>query len=112
MATIERTQSKANMLQEAATDVREKVEGAASSASHMLDDTTTSVGRGMESAASSLASRVDRAAEGVATAGRYLQTTKPDAMGRDVTDWVRGHPMVSLSVGFGIGLLIGRALSR
>jgi ElaB/YqjD/DUF883 family membrane-anchored ribosome-binding protein len=99
-------------LTEASSEVRNKMRSAAGAANEYVDTATTTVGRGMETAADVLAQRVDTAADGIARAGRYLQHSDPQAMGRDITDWVRAHPAVSLGVGFGVGLLIGRALSR
>lgn len=99
-------------LSEAGDEVKNRARMAMGNATEYVDTATTSVGRGMESAASAIAQRVDSAADGVARAGRYLQQSDPEAMGRDITDWVREHPGVSLGVGFGIGLLIGRALKR
>ncbi|HMI90715.1 MAG TPA: hypothetical protein VK509_05095 [Polyangiales bacterium] len=101
-----------NKLSEASNEVKNKVRNAAGAANEYVDTATTTMGRGMESAAGAIAQRVDTAADGVARAGRYLQQSDPSAMGRDITDWVREHPAVSLGVGFGVGLLIGRALSR
>jgi ElaB/YqjD/DUF883 family membrane-anchored ribosome-binding protein len=99
-------------LNEASMEVKSKMRDAAGAAGEYVDNATTTVGRGMESAAGALAQRVDTATDGIARAGRYLQHSDPQAMGRDLTDWVRAHPAVSLGVGFGVGLLIGRALSR
>ena len=48
----------------------------------------------------------------MAKAGRYLQDADPKRMGRDLTQLVKDHPTVSLAAGFGLGLLIGRAISR
>ena len=101
-----------NKLSEAGSEMKSKVRSAVGTAGEYVDTATTTVGRGMESAAGAIAQRVDNAADGVARAGRYLQYSDPKAMGRDITDWVREHPAVSLGVGFGVGLLIGRALSR
>lgn len=101
-----------NKLSEAGNEVKNKMRNAAGTATEYVDSATTSMGRGMESAAHAISQRVDSAADGVARAGRYLQESDPGAMGRDITDWVREHPAVSLGVGFGVGLLIGRALSR
>jgi ElaB/YqjD/DUF883 family membrane-anchored ribosome-binding protein len=101
-----------NKLSEVGSEVKTKMRSAVGTAGEYVDNATTSVGRGMESTAGAIAQRIDSAAEGVARAGRYLQHSDPKAMGRDITDWVREHPAVSLGVGFGVGLLIGRALSR
>jgi ElaB/YqjD/DUF883 family membrane-anchored ribosome-binding protein len=101
-----------NKLNEVSNEAKNKLRNAAGTATEYVDSATTTMGRGMESAAGAIAQRVDSAADGVARAGRYLQQSDPQAMGRDITDWVREHPAVSLGVGFGVGLLIGRALSR
>lgn len=101
-----------NKFNEVSTEAKNKLRNATGAAAEYVDNATTTMGRGMENAAQSIAHRVDNAADGVARAGRYLQQSDPSAMGRDITDWVREHPAVSLGVGFGVGLLIGRALSR
>ena len=99
-------------LNETGAEVKSRVRSAIGGAGEYVDNATTTMGRGMESAASAIAERVDTAADGMARAGRYLQQSDARAMGRDLTDWVREHPAVSLGVGFGLGLLLGRALSR
>ena len=101
-----------NKLSEASNEMKSRVRTAAGAATGYVDSATTTMGRGMESAADVIAQRVDSAADGIARAGRYLQQSDPQAMGRDLTDWVREHPAVSLGIGFGVGLLLGRALSR
>lgn len=105
-------ENKLSKLNEARDEVKSKVREVASAAGSYIDTASTTVGRGMETAAEAVAQRVDHASDGIAKAGRYLQQSDPQTMGHDLTDWVREHPAVSLGVGFGFGLLIGRALSR
>jgi ElaB/YqjD/DUF883 family membrane-anchored ribosome-binding protein len=89
-----------------------RVRDVATKAGDYVDNATTSIGRTMESAATSLASRTDMTTDGLAKAGRYLQDADPQQMGRDITNFVKEHPTVSLAAGFGLGLLIGRAIAR
>ena len=109
---MESNQDKFAKLSEAGNEVKNRVRGAVGSAGEYVDTASTTLGRGMETAAEAVAHRVDSAAGGVASAGRYLQRSNTEDLGHDLTDWVRNHPGVSLGVGFGIGLLIGRAISR
>jgi ElaB/YqjD/DUF883 family membrane-anchored ribosome-binding protein len=92
--------------------VENRVREAATKAGDYVDNATTSLGRSIESAATSLSSRTDSATDGLAKAGRYLQDADPKQMSRDITSFVKEHPTVSLAAGFGLGLLIGRAVSR
>jgi hypothetical protein len=89
-----------------------RVRDAATKAGDYVDNATSSLGRSIESAATSLSARSESATDGIAKAGRYLQDADPEQMGRDITRFVREHPTVSLAAGFGLGLLIGRAIAR
>src|SRR5262245_20760028 len=99
---MESNQDKLSKPQEAMNEAKNRVRGALGSANEYVDTASTSLGRGMESAADAVAQRMQNATDGVASAGRYLQRSHPEDMGRDITDWVRNHPGVSLGVGFGI----------
>jgi ElaB/YqjD/DUF883 family membrane-anchored ribosome-binding protein len=92
--------------------VEGRVREAATKAGDYVDNATTSIGRSIETAATSLSSRTEHATDGLAKAGRYLQDADPQQMGRDITSFVKEHPTVSLAAGFGLGLLIGRAIAR
>jgi ElaB/YqjD/DUF883 family membrane-anchored ribosome-binding protein len=90
----------------------ERVRDAAEKAGDYVDEATTSLGRSIESAAGSISRRTEVTTDGLAKAGRYQQDADPTRMGRDITHFVKDHPTISLAAGFGLGLLIGRALSR
>lgn len=92
--------------------VEGRVRDAAGKAGEYVDGATSSIGRSIESAASSLSTRTEAATEGLAKAGRYLQDADAQRIGRDLTAFVKEHPTASIAAGFGLGLLIGRALAR
>ena len=106
----EKAMSQQNALSKEAIEGR--VRDAATKAGDYVDNATTSLGRSIEGAANSLSSRTDLATDGLAKAGRYLQDSDPQQMGRDITTFDKEHPTVSLAAGFGLGLLIGRAMAR
>jgi ElaB/YqjD/DUF883 family membrane-anchored ribosome-binding protein len=101
-------QEKTNLKEQGIERVRE----AAGKAGDYVDNATTSLGRSIESAAGAISSRTESATDGLAKAGRYLQDADARQMGRDITHFVKDHPTVSIAAGFGLGLLIGRAISR
>ena len=90
----------------------ERVRDVAGKAGDYVDNASTTLGRSIETAADTLSQRTGSATDGLAKAGRYLQDADPKQMGRDLTQIVKDHPTVSLAAGFGLGLLIGRVLSR
>ena len=102
-------QEKANQIKEQGI---ERVREVAGKAGDYVDNASTSLGRSIETAASSISHRTESATDGLAKAGRYLQDADPKQMGRDLTQLVKDYPTVSLAAGFGLGLLIGRAISR
>ena len=61
---------------------------------HRISRTVEKVGKRLESSAS------------------YLSSTEPDTMGDDLRGVVRQHPMRTLGVCFGAGLLLGAILRR
>ena len=101
----------ASKISNASNDVRSRVKDVVHNASDYVDQATTSVGRGLETAADSMANRAQSMSDGIARTGRYLQSSDTEQMGRDLTNWVRENPAVSLALGFGIGFMIGRMLS-
>jgi hypothetical protein len=85
------------------------------------DSATQSVGSGIQSLAGTIRDKgpqsgvLGNATEGLAggleSTGRYLQQGGLSGMGRDLTDLIRRNPVPALLVGFGLGLLLSRALS-
>ena len=90
----------------------QKVGEIGNKAGDYVDNASSTIGRSLESAADTLATRAESATSGLAKAGRYLQDADSRRMGRDITQLVKEHPAVSLAAGFGLGLLIGRAIAR
>lgn len=106
------TEQAMSKISEASHDLKDRARDAAAQASHYVDSATNSVGRGMETAGETLSARATSATDGLVRAGRYLQEHDPASMGRDLTSLVRQHPTAALCIGFGVGILIGRAISR
>ena len=59
-----------------------------------------------------LAQAASTLAEGLEAGGRYLEDRSVEDITRDVAGLVRRYPLQSLLVGFGVGCLVGLALSR
>jgi len=118
--------------QDVASDVAQKAKGFASDAAHKAQETASTavektneglatVGQKMSSLAGTIRegaphNRLGPIAETVAdnlqAGGQYLQGHNLDAMGKDVTEVIRQHPLPSVFIGLGIGCLLGMALSR
>ena len=86
------------------------------------DSAIVSVGKGMNSLADTLKENLPTegvicsAGESVAgslkSGGDYLSENGAANIAKDVTDLIRKHPMPSLWIGVGTGILLGSALSR
>lgn len=85
------------------------------------DDATHAVGSGIQSLAGTirdrgphsgmLANATEGLASGLESTGRYLQEGGLSGMGSDLTNLIRRNPVPALLVGFGLGILLSRALS-
>jgi hypothetical protein len=104
--------------EETATAARET----AAAAEHGADQAVSAVGAGMETLAGQirqkapqqgvLASAAPGVAERLETGGRYLEHHGVRDMDSDFTDVIRRYPMTALCIGFCVGFLAGRALTR
>lgn len=90
---------------------RERFVAAKHRAGEGLDQATTALGRGMERMGEAVQSAAVSATVPMQRAGRYMQDSKPGAMGQDFLGMVRRNPGTTLLIGMGLGLLLGRALS-
>jgi ElaB/YqjD/DUF883 family membrane-anchored ribosome-binding protein len=115
-------QELAHGAQEAASSVAHKASDVASAAADRADDAISSVGSGMSTLAGqvrqnapregTLGSAAGAVASGLEQGGRYLQEHGFGDMADDMTSVVRRYPLPALCVGFGVGFLLGMALTR
>jgi len=108
--------------QDTASNLGDQARHAATAVKDRTDDTIASVGQKMTSLADNITSSAPRegvignaastVADNLRSGGRYLQQHGLEDMGQDITKLVRQHPMQSLLLGFGVGCLMGMALSR
>jgi hypothetical protein len=107
---------------EAAANFGQQAKDVASRAGDKAEDTMHSVGQGMSSLAGSirqhaphsgpLASAAGTVAEQLDAGGRYLREHELSAIGDDMANVIRRHPLPALLSVFGIGFLLGSALRR
>jgi len=118
----DKTQNLADKAQDAASNLGDQARHAATAVKDRTDDTIASVGQKMTSLADNiranapnegiLGNAASSVADNLRSGGRYLQQHGLEDMGQDITKLVRQHPMQSLLLGFGVGCLMGMALSR
>ena len=77
-----------------------------------VDNASSSVGRAMRKAAVGLSERAESARGNLDRAGHYLERSRPDELGRDLTQWLRDNPGPAIGIGLGLGFMFGRLLSR
>jgi ElaB/YqjD/DUF883 family membrane-anchored ribosome-binding protein len=109
-----------NKAQEWAGNVADKAQDTASAVVHKTDDGIAAVGHQMNAlggrvrdAASpngAMGSAAKVVADELQAGGHYLEEHGLEAIGKDLTDVVRRHPIPSILVGFGIGCLIGMTM--
>jgi hypothetical protein len=106
--------------QDWAGNVADKAQETAAAAVHKTDDGIAAVGHQMNA----LGAKVREAAphngtvgatakvvaDDLQAGGQYLEGHGLEAIGKDLTDVVRNHPIPSVLVGFGLGCLIGMML--
>lgn len=102
--------------------VVDKIEKAGANATCKTDSAIASVGEGMNAIAGTiranapsdgvLGTAAASVAESLHTGGDYLTKNGLGEMGKDLTEVIRKHPMSSLWVGLGVGVLLGSALVR
>ena len=105
--------------QEFASGVAQRAGEYAASAQERADDALSSMGHRMSSMAGSLrqgapregmlGSAASTVADQLESGGRYLQRHGLGDIGDDLGGVIRTHPIPSLLVAFGVGLLIGMA---
>lgn len=91
---------------------RERLQEARSRASEGIDDATTSMGRSVERFGGAIETAGQNTATSVKRAGRYMQESTPATMGSDISVLMGRHPGATLAVGIGLGLVVGRMLTR
>lgn len=107
--------------QEAGSTVAQKASEMASTAQRRADEALSNVGQGMSSLAGQvrqnapegmLGSAAGAVADRLQSGGRYLQEHGVGDMADDMSSVVRRYPLPALCVGFGLGFLLGMALTR
>jgi hypothetical protein len=109
-----------NKAQDWAGNVADKAQETATAAVHKADDGIAAVGHQMNALGEkvreagphngTLGSATTAVADELQAGGHYLEGHGLEAIGKDLTDVVRRHPIPSLLLGFGIGCLIGMTL--
>lgn len=107
--------------QETASTVAQKASDFASQAQDRAEGALSSVGQGMSSLAGQLRHNAPEGTLGTAAGavadrlqagGWYLQEHDFGDMADDMTSVVRRYPLPALCIGFGVGFLLGMALTR
>jgi len=109
-----------NKAQDWAGNVANKAQETASAAVGKADDGIAAVGHQMNALGGklrdaaphngALGSAATAVADELQAEGRYLEGHGLEAIGKDLTDVVRRHPIPSILIGFGIGCLLGMVL--
>lgn len=107
---------------QAAQDLKDKARDAASQAADKANDAVSAAGHGLRSAADALRSHTPdsgvlgsastRVADVLDRGGRYLEQENLSEMAQDVTNLVRRYPITALAIGFGLGFILARTVSR
>jgi ElaB/YqjD/DUF883 family membrane-anchored ribosome-binding protein len=107
--------------QEAATTLGHRAQEFAGAAQDRAEGALSSVGQGMSSLAGqirqnapegTLGSAAGAVADRLQEGGRYLQEHGFNDMAGDMSNVIRRYPLPALCVGFGVGFLVGMALTR
>ena len=106
--------------QDWAGNVADKAQETAAAVVHKTDDGIAAVGHQMNALGGkvreaaphngAIGSAATAVADELQAGGHYLEGHGVEAIGKDLTDVVRRHPIPSLLVGFGIGCLVGMTL--
>ena len=107
-----------NKAQEWAGNVANKAQETASAAMDRTNDGIAAVGHQMNALGSvlgcphngTLGSAAKVVADELQAGGHYLEEHGLEAIGKDLTEVVRRHPIPSVLVGFGLGCLLGMAI--
>jgi len=99
----------------------EAISSAASTVGHKAEDATAAVGHGIQNlagqvrdsgpASGMLGTATRGVADGLESAGKYVEDKNLSGMMDDVTGLIKRNPIPALLLGLGIGFLVGRALS-
>ena len=117
----EAASSLAHRAQEAGSAVAQKASELASTAQERAEGALSNVGQGMSSLGDRLRQKAPEGTLGTAAGavadrlqqgGRYLQEHDFGDMADDMSNVVRRYPLPSLCIGFGLGFLLGMALTR
>ncbi len=109
------TQGTASAIKDAAYRGSQKVTETADSAMSSIGNKMSSFGTTIKekvSRDSTLGSTATTVADQLEASGKYLQEHGVEDLTNEMRDTIRRHPMQSLWVGLGIGVLIGSILSR
>jgi hypothetical protein len=109
-----------NKAQEWAGNVADKAQETASAVMHKTDDGIAAFGHEMNALGGkvrqaacqngAIGSAATAVADELQAGGNYLEGHGLEAIGKDLTEVVRRHPIPALLVGFGIGCLLGMTL--
>lgn len=92
--------------------VSDRIDSATSKISDRIDSATTKLGEAVENQANALGDKSKELMSTIAHGGQYLRESQPKQLGSDFVALVKRHPVVSLAIGTGFGILIARALRR
>ena len=105
-----------------ASHMADKARDMADTVSHKAGDAVSAAGHGLRSAAGAirghtpdsgvLGTASSRVADALDRGGRYLEEEKLSDMAEDVTNLVRRYPISALLIGFGVGFIVARTVSR
>jgi len=108
--------------QDWAGNVADKAQETAAAVVHKTDDGIAAVGHKLSAFGSTvrsasphngaLGSAATAVADELQAGGHYLEGHGLEAMGKDLTEVVRSHPIPSVLIGFGIGCLVGMTILR
>jgi ElaB/YqjD/DUF883 family membrane-anchored ribosome-binding protein len=96
---------------ETAAAAVDKTDGAISAVGHQLTALAGTV-RKNATPEGALGSAATTVADNLQAGGRYLEEHSLDDMGKDATALIRQHPIPTVLIGFGVGCILGMALSR
>jgi ElaB/YqjD/DUF883 family membrane-anchored ribosome-binding protein len=108
-------------VKEAAETARDKISDAASDAADSTNQVFNKVGERISLAANKLKDcapdgQLGNAANSVAdtlqVSGKYMASHKISDLGSELTGVVKKHPIPTLCIGFGLGLILGSSLTR
>lgn len=77
-----------------------------------IDSATNKIGGAVEDRANAIATKTQDLLTSVAHGGQYLRESEPKTMGADLYAVVKRHPILSLAIGAGFGLLVAKIVRR